>query len=146
LNLGQDTGYPDCGVSWFSSAPPGKFRDSNSPRSRPLLFHQFTTFVYLGWGETDWVHFVRWPLFSLLYQPRMIDDDEYGVVRGTKIGRGDRSTQRKPVSLSVCPPQIPHDLTWDRTRAAAVGSRRLTLWVISRSNSSFTIHPIIDVV
>jgi hypothetical protein len=27
--------------------------------------------------------------------------------------------------MPLCPPQIPHDLTPDRTRAAAVGSRRL---------------------
>jgi hypothetical protein len=27
--------------------------------------------------------------------------------------------------ISLCSPQIPHDLTWARTRAAAVGSRRL---------------------
>jgi hypothetical protein len=28
--------------------------------------------------------------------------------------------------VPLCPPQIPHDLTWVRTQAAAVGSRRLT--------------------
>jgi hypothetical protein len=62
---------------------------------------------------------------GLLYQPRMIDDDN-GVVGGMRIGRGNRSTRRKPAPVPLCPPQIPHDLTWDRTRAAAVGSRRLT--------------------
>jgi hypothetical protein len=54
---------------------------------------------------------------GLLYQPRMIDDD-YGAVGGMRIGRGNRSTRRKPAPV----PQIPHDRTWDRTRAAAVGS------------------------
>jgi hypothetical protein len=29
-------------------------------------------------------------------------------------------------NVPQCQPQIPHDLTWARTRAAAVGSRRLT--------------------
>jgi hypothetical protein len=29
-------------------------------------------------------------------------------------------------NLPLCPPQMPHDLTRDRSRAAAVGSRRLT--------------------
>jgi hypothetical protein len=61
----------------------------------------------------------------LLYQPRMIDDD-YGAVGGMRIGRGNRSTRRKPVPVPRCPPQITHELTWDQTRAAAVGSRRLT--------------------
>jgi hypothetical protein len=34
-------------------------------------------------------------------------------------------------------PQIPHYLTWDRTRAVAVRSRRLTAWVMART-SDFT--------
>jgi hypothetical protein len=69
---------------------------------------------------------------GLLFQPRMIDDDDYGTVRGMRIGRGNRSTRRKSAPVSLCPPQIPHDLTWDRTRAAAVGSRRLTAWAMAR--------------
>jgi hypothetical protein len=51
------------------------------------------------------------------------DDGEIG---GMKIGRGNRSTRRKPVPVPICPPQIPHDQTRARTRAAAVGSQRLT--------------------
>jgi hypothetical protein len=43
-----------------------------------------------------------------------------------RIGRGNRSTLGKPAPAPLCPPQIPHDLTRARTRAAAVGSRRLT--------------------
>jgi hypothetical protein len=75
-------------------------------------------FSFLGWGETE-------PLIGLLYQPRMIDD-ECGAVGGMKIGRGNRIAQKKPTPMPLCPPQIPHDLTWTRTRTAAVGSRRLT--------------------
>jgi hypothetical protein len=41
-----------------------------------------------------------------------------------KIGRGNRSTQRKPTPAPLCPPQIPLDQTWDRTRAAMVGSEQ----------------------
>jgi hypothetical protein len=33
------------------------------------------------------------------------------------------------------PPQIPHHLAWDRTRAAAVGRRRLTAWAMARPSS-----------
>jgi hypothetical protein len=47
---------------------------------------------------------------GLLYQPRIIDDDDYGAVGGMKIGRGNRSTRRKPAPVPLCPPQIPHDL------------------------------------
>jgi hypothetical protein len=68
---------------------------------------------------------------GLLYQPRMSDDD-YGAVGGIRIGRGNRSTRRKPAPVPLCPPHIPHDLTWDRTRAAAVGSQRLTAWAMAR--------------
>jgi hypothetical protein len=34
----------------------------------------------------------------------------------------------KPVPVPLCPPQIPHGLTWERTRASAVRGRRLTTW------------------
>jgi hypothetical protein len=51
------------------------------------------------------------------------DDDECGAVGGMRIGRGNRRTRRKSVTVPLCPPQIPHGLTWARTRAAAVASR-----------------------
>jgi hypothetical protein len=38
----------------------------------------------------------------------------------------------KPVPVPLCPPQIPHWLTRDRTRASAVGGRRLTAWAMAR--------------
>jgi hypothetical protein len=66
-----------------------------------------------------------WSLIGLLYQPRMLDD-ESGAVGGFGIGRENRSTRRKPTPMSLCPSQIQYDLTCARTRAAVVGSRRLT--------------------
>jgi hypothetical protein len=62
---------------------------------------------------------------------RMIN--ECGAVGGMRIGRGNRSTRRKPAPIPLRPPQIPHDLTWDRSRATAVGNRRLTAWAMGRS-------------
>jgi hypothetical protein len=44
---------------------------------------------------------------GLLYQPWMIGD--CGEIGGMKIGRGKRSTRRKPAPAQLCPPQIPHD-------------------------------------
>jgi hypothetical protein len=62
---------------------------------------------------------------SLLYQPRMMmDDDECGAI-GEMIGMGSRSTRRKPAPVLLCSPQIPQDFARARTQAAAVGSRRL---------------------
>jgi hypothetical protein len=85
-------------------------------------------FLMVGW---DWVHLVRRPLTGLLYQPRMIDD-EFGAVNGMRIGRGNRSTPRKPTPVPLCLPQIPHDLTCARTGAAAVGCWQLTAWAMAR--------------
>jgi hypothetical protein len=53
--------------------------------------------------------------------PGDYDDGEIGGM----IGRGNRSTWRKPAPVPFCPPQTPHAAR-TRTRAAAVGSQRLT--------------------
>jgi hypothetical protein len=50
----------------------------------------------------------------------MINDDECGVVGRMTIGRGNRSTRRKPAPVPLCPPQIPYDLTWALTPITAV--------------------------
>jgi hypothetical protein len=53
--------------------------------------------------------------------PGDYDDGEIGGM----IGRGNRSTRRKPAPVPLCPPQTPHDARTG-TRAVAVGSQRLT--------------------
>jgi hypothetical protein len=57
---------------------------------------------------------------GLFYKPHMIDEGDCGAIGGMKIGRGNRSTRRKPASAPLCPPQIPHDQTRARTRAAVL--------------------------
>jgi hypothetical protein len=52
------------------------------------------------------------------------DYDDDGEIGGM-IGRGNRSTRRKPTPVPLCPPQIPHAAR-TRTRAAAVGTQQLT--------------------
>jgi hypothetical protein len=59
---------------------------------------------------------------SIMPAPGDYDDGEIG---GMMIGMGNRSTRRKPTPVPLCPPQTPHAARM-RTRAAAVGSRRLT--------------------
>jgi hypothetical protein len=49
---------------------------------------------------------------------------DYGEIGGI-IGKGNRSTRRKPAPVPLYPPQTPH-AAWTRTRAAAVGSQRLS--------------------
>jgi hypothetical protein len=68
----------------------------------------------LGTSATEW---------SIVPASGDYDDGEFG---GMKIGRGNQSTRRTPASAPFCPPQIPLDQTRARTRAAAVGSERLT--------------------
>jgi hypothetical protein len=62
----------------------------------------------------------------------MIDEDDCGAIGGMKIGRGNRSTGRKPVPV----PFVHHKshMTWPELepRAAAVGSQRLTAWATAR--------------
>jgi hypothetical protein len=52
-------------------------------------------------------------------------DYDGGDIGGVN-GRGNRSTRRKPAPMSLCPQQTSHAAR-TRTRAAAVGSQRLTL-------------------
>jgi hypothetical protein len=49
-----------------------------------------------------------------------LNDDECGAVGGM-FDRGNRNTLRKPASVRLCPPQIPHDLTRALSRAGATG-------------------------
>jgi hypothetical protein len=45
---------------------------------------------------------------GLLYKPQMIDEDDCGAIGGMNIGKGNRSTRRKPAPAPLCPPKIPH--------------------------------------
>jgi hypothetical protein len=70
-----------------------------------------------------------WPIVPAL------DDDECGAVGGM-VGKGNRSTRRKPAPVPLCPPQLAHDLSWARTCIAAVGSQRLIAWAMSQPKKS----------
>jgi hypothetical protein len=65
--------------------------------------------------------------------------DECGTFGGMRIGRGSRSTWRKPALVPLCPSQNPHHLTWDRIWPAAVESwRYLTAWTTASSLHELT--------
>jgi hypothetical protein len=38
---------------------------------------------------------------GLLYQPQVIDDGDYEAIGGMKIGKGNRSTRRKPAPVPL---------------------------------------------
>jgi hypothetical protein len=76
--------------------------------------------LYLWWGRTESTNTVATKR-SIAAAP---DDDDCGSIC-VIIGREERSSRRTLAPVSLCPPQIPYDLTGARTMAAAVGSRRL---------------------
>jgi hypothetical protein len=59
------------------------------------------------------------------------DDDKCGAIGGM-IARVNRNIRRKIAPVPLCPPQIPHDLTQARIRAATMGSQRLIALATSR--------------
>jgi hypothetical protein len=88
--------------------------------------HPTTTFFFNLYGGTLGTAATT----GLLYQPRMIGDGVCGEIGGMKIGRGNRSTRRKPVQCHFVHHKSHMTRFW--TRAAAVGSRRLTAWAMAR--------------
>jgi hypothetical protein len=69
------------------------------PRRKWLLL-----FFYYWWGGIGTA-----ATSGLLYKPQMIYEGDCGAIGGIKIGRGNRSTRRKPAPAPLFPPQIPHD-------------------------------------
>jgi hypothetical protein len=96
-------------------------RLSSNPRKRTVYIHDTCFFLnwYSGGGGVQLgplgTAAISRPIVPV---PGNYDDGEIGGM----IGRGNRSTRRKPAPLPLCPPQTPHAA---RTRAA-VGSQRLT--------------------
>jgi hypothetical protein len=82
----------------------------------------------------------RTATLRLLVQPYDEDDDHYYcfvlcLLMEHRWSETEGETEvlgEKPVPVPLCPPQIPHGLTWDRTLASAVGGRRLTAWAMAR--------------
>jgi hypothetical protein len=97
-------------------APFGRFGETSRPLLRTelrLSSRCHALFVFLvSLGGVRLSPLGTSATVDLLYRPRMIDND-YGAVGGMRIGRGNRSTRRKPAPVPLRPPQIPHDLTWN---------------------------------
>jgi hypothetical protein len=93
--------------------------------------------VHCYWGN-------YWPIVSAQHD-NDDDDDECGAV-GVMISRGHWSSRRKYASVPLCPQQIQHNLSWARTRAAALGNRRLTARATLRPNWITAIRVIWDTV
>jgi hypothetical protein len=77
----------------------------------------------------------RTAALRLLVQPCYEDEEKDGqfffsLWQGKTEALGGGGGEPGPVPL--CPPQIPHVLTRDQTRASEVGGRRLTAWAMAR--------------
>jgi hypothetical protein len=105
--------------------------------SLSLSLHIYIIFLffYYCWGGTKSLGTAA--TSGLLYKPQMIAEGDCGAIGGMKVGRGNRSTLRKPAPEPLCPPQIPHVQTQARTRATAVGSQRLTAILVLGENIVF---------
>jgi hypothetical protein len=69
-----------------------KILDLGASRQNARLHRAFSMFFFIC---TVGLWVLR-PLTGLLYQPRMIGYGDCGGIGGRKIGRGNRSTRRKP--------------------------------------------------
>jgi hypothetical protein len=85
------------------------------------MYRQYLSLLWWSGAEST----ITEATTGLVYLSGMTMDDERGAVGGM-IGRGNRSTRRKPAPVPFCSPQIPHELKRDRTRVTAVGSQRLS--------------------
>jgi hypothetical protein len=77
---------------------------------------QFSLISCCGVRQCTWY---AGPLFGLLDQPRMIDDDEREAVGRMRIGKGKKVLGKIPAPLPIGS-QIAHHTTQVRTRALAV--------------------------
>jgi hypothetical protein len=98
------------------------FRELNpdSSATKPIAHWQFFVWILRGGVHNGSIRHCGhyWPIVPA---PGDCEDGEVGGMNG--FDRGNRSTRRKPAPTSLCPPQIP----LDQTRAATVGSQRLTV-------------------
>jgi hypothetical protein len=65
-----------------------------------ILHHLLNVFVQLANKRGFKKNLVRRKLINLLYEPRWIDD-ECGAIDGMRVGKGNRSTPRRPAHSAI---------------------------------------------
>jgi hypothetical protein len=103
---------------------------------RMLIAYASPIYLLIYWGlDSIWIHSALWLPIGLLCQSRVIIMMEK-LVEWWLAGEIE-VTRRKPAPVPLCPPQNPHAARI-RTRAAAVGSQRLTAWATPRTFPEIT--------
>jgi hypothetical protein len=86
------------------------------------------------------MHFSQSSVTSSLFGPNILLSTLFSNT--LSLCKGNRNTRRKPIQVPLCPPQIPGNLTWARTRAPAVGSHRLRTSARINKQSSSKLGPV----
>jgi hypothetical protein len=59
------------------------------------------------------------------------DNERQQSIVGMSVAEENWSTWINPVSVSICPPQIPYGLAWDWTQAFMVNGWQLTAYAMA---------------
>jgi hypothetical protein len=73
-----------------------------------MIIEWMNFFSFLGWGETESTWYVGHYTAYCISPGREMRSGQVGEMR---IGRRNLSTRKKTAPVTLCPPQIPHDLT-----------------------------------
>jgi hypothetical protein len=110
---------------WTPLAPGDVSIGSATSLHKLTRLHRSRVFL-TGW---DYVSELL-PLTDTLFIPQMIW--VWGATVEWYWQGKTKELEEKPVPVLLCLPQIPHELTRERTRASAVRGRRLTAWAMAR--------------
>jgi hypothetical protein len=95
------------------------------------IVYQTNGCCYCNLCEGDTISLWNWASNGSFVHP----PDDIGIIwssGGMILTTKNLRTRRKPVPVPLCPPQVPHGLTWARTRASAVRCRWQPAWAMAR--------------
>jgi hypothetical protein len=106
----------------------------NRPYIKVTTTNNILNLICLNWYSGGWSQLS--PLGTAATNRLIVPaPGDYDGEFGAMIGRGNRSTLRKPAPVPLCTPQTPHAVR-TRTRAAALESQRLTAWATARPTNN----------
>ena len=70
-NVGRDTGHHVWGISWWSSDPPGKFRDNSWHYTTTASFHVISNLIFANCPTVR--HHIIWATQSVIKLPKFYE-------------------------------------------------------------------------